>query len=64
PGGTGSPSGGAGSAAVGGVRTAPADPAPQPTALLAAGSWLRLRTPYGSIAVRRAGLPGLAVTPS
>lgn len=39
-------------------------PAPEPLALLASGSWLRLRTPYGSIAVRRAGLPGLSVTPA
>ncbi|MEU3945595.1 hypothetical protein [Streptomyces sp. NPDC029526] len=28
----------------------------EPAALLASGSWLRLRTPYGSIAVRSAGL--------
>ncbi|MEU5797595.1 hypothetical protein ABZ800_29335 [Streptomyces sp. NPDC047813] len=28
------------------------------TGLLASGAWLRLRTPYGSIAVRRAGAPG------
>ncbi|WP_415950426.1 hypothetical protein [Streptomyces sp. KLOTTS4A1] len=35
-----------------------------PVALLAAGPWLRLRTPYGSVALRRAGgLPGLGVTP-
>ncbi|MGW2558952.1 hypothetical protein ACWCXB_06825 [Streptomyces sp. NPDC001514] len=33
-------------------------------ALLAAGSWLRLRTPFGSIAVRTAGLGGLTVTPT
>ncbi|MER6994928.1 hypothetical protein [Streptomyces sp. NPDC000410] len=33
-------------------------------ALLAAGGWLRLRTPFGSIAVRRAGLGGLTVTPA
>ncbi|MBT2493605.1 hypothetical protein J7E96_34920 [Streptomyces sp. ISL-96] len=32
-------------------------------ALLAAGGWLRLRTPYGSIAVRRAGLGVLSVAP-
>ncbi|MEN8650383.1 hypothetical protein ABCR94_07020 [Streptomyces sp. 21So2-11] len=31
--------------------------------LLAAGSWLRLRTPYGSIALRGAGLGALAVAP-
>ncbi|RKN37607.1 hypothetical protein [Streptomyces hoynatensis] len=34
-----------------------------PLAVLACGSWLRLRTPLGSTAVRRAGLPGLSVTP-
>jgi hypothetical protein len=33
-------------------------------ALLAAGGWLRLRTPFGSIAVRRAGLGALNVTPA
>ncbi|MEV3993013.1 hypothetical protein AB0J57_29310 [Streptomyces sp. NPDC049837] len=34
-----------------------------PVALLTAGAWLRLRTPYGSIAVRKAGLgTGLTVT--
>ncbi|MFF8290599.1 hypothetical protein ACF068_15405 [Streptomyces sp. NPDC016309] len=34
-----------------------------PVALLATGSWLRLRTPYGSIAVRGAGIgTGLTVT--
>ncbi|MQY15071.1 hypothetical protein SRB5_52490 [Streptomyces sp. RB5] len=33
-------------------------------ALVTAGAWLRLRTPYGSVAVRRSGgLPGLGVTP-
>ncbi|MEU3848670.1 hypothetical protein [Streptomyces sp. NPDC029554] len=34
----------------------------QPPALLSAGAWLRLRTPYGSIAVRRAGLGALDVS--
>ncbi|NGN68026.1 hypothetical protein G5C51_29515 [Streptomyces sp. A7024] len=35
-----------------------------PAHLVAAGNWLRLRTPYGSIALRRTGgLPGLGVTP-
>ncbi|THA72141.1 hypothetical protein E6P78_02255 [Streptomyces sp. A0958] len=29
-----------------------------PVALLAAGGWLRLRTPYGSVALRRAGAGG------
>ncbi|MFV8128495.1 hypothetical protein [Streptomyces syringium] len=38
--------------------------APEPLALFAAGGWLRLRTPYGSIAVRTGGLPGLTVTPA
>ncbi|MBV1936175.1 hypothetical protein KUF83_06295, partial [Streptomyces sp. BV286] len=30
--------------------------------LLSSGAWLRLRTPYGSIAVRRAGLGALDVS--
>lgn len=38
-----------------------------PVSLLEAGTWLRLRTPYGSVAVRRAGTGadtrGLSVTP-
>ncbi|NUL12292.1 hypothetical protein [Streptomyces lunaelactis] len=34
-----------------------------PVALLSAGSWLRLRTPFGSIAVRTNGLGGLSVPP-
>ncbi|OXS33137.1 hypothetical protein [Streptomyces sp. XY006] len=34
----------------------------QPPALLSSGAWLRLRTPYGSIAVRRAGLGALDVS--
>ncbi|MFE2374480.1 hypothetical protein [Streptomyces sp. NPDC059398] len=38
---------------------------PGPYTLLGAGSWLRLRTPYGSTAVRRASaLGGLSVTPA
>ncbi|MCC3772138.1 hypothetical protein [Streptomyces sp. UNOC14_S4] len=37
---------------------------PEPLALFAAGGWLRLRTPYGSVAVRTGGLPGLTVTPA
>ncbi|MFG2341482.1 hypothetical protein [Streptomyces yangpuensis] len=32
--------------------------APDPVALLASGSWLRLRTPYGSVATRRPGATG------
>ncbi|OEJ32035.1 hypothetical protein [Streptomyces subrutilus] len=46
---------------------APAPQDPAPVALLAAGSWLRLRTPYGSVAMRRpgnaAGLGALQVRP-
>ncbi|MFI6005900.1 hypothetical protein ACIA98_36875 [Streptomyces sp. NPDC051366] len=34
---------------------APAPGGPEPVALLASGGWLRLRTPYGSIAMRRPG---------
>ncbi|MGW9370978.1 hypothetical protein ACWGVR_13345 [Streptomyces xanthophaeus] len=33
----------------------PATGAPAPVALLASGTWLRLRTPYGSVATRRPG---------
>jgi hypothetical protein len=32
------------------------------TALFSSGAWLRLRTPYGSVAVRRAGLGTLGVS--
>ncbi|GFH34047.1 hypothetical protein [Streptomyces pacificus] len=46
--------------ALGFLRPAPHD-APAP-ALLAAGGWLRLRTPFGSVAVRGAGLGTLEVT--
>ncbi|MFI1013017.1 hypothetical protein [Streptomyces sp. NPDC020965] len=35
-----------------------------PLALLSSGSWLRLRTPFGSIALRTAGLGGLTVVPT
>ncbi|MFF0447532.1 hypothetical protein ACFYT4_14185 [Streptomyces sp. NPDC004609] len=35
-----------------------------PVALLSSGPWLRLRTPYGSIAVRTNGLGGLSVIPT
>ncbi|WP_431044415.1 hypothetical protein ACQUSR_22570 [Streptomyces sp. P1-3] len=38
--------------------------AEEPIALLAAAGWLRLRTPYGSIAVRTGGLSALSVTPA
>ncbi|MFF8671807.1 hypothetical protein [Streptomyces sp. NPDC015242] len=33
-----------------------------PPALFSSGAWLRLRTPYGSVAVRRAGLGALDVS--
>ncbi|MFJ4863946.1 hypothetical protein [Streptomyces sp. NPDC088748] len=36
----------------------PGAPVPTPVALLAAGTWLRLRTPYGSVAMRRPGVTG------
>ncbi len=48
----------------GSVATAAPGPTAEPLALLAAGGWLRLRTPYGSIAVRTSGLSGLSVTPA
>ncbi|GLF93648.1 hypothetical protein [Streptomyces yaizuensis] len=35
-----------------------------PAALLASGPWLRLRTPFGSIALRETGLGALSVTPT
>ncbi|MCG7205732.1 hypothetical protein [Streptomyces arenae] len=52
--------------ATGRAAVSPADPAGPDTAdevvLLSAGAWLRLRTPFGSIAVRRAGLGALDVS--
>ncbi|WP_328386805.1 hypothetical protein OHS81_24425 [Streptomyces sp. NBC_00400] len=55
----------------GAAAPAPAPaPQPQPLSLLSAGGWLRLSTPYGSIAVRTGGpegltgLSGLTVTPA
>ncbi|MBB5117556.1 hypothetical protein AF335_03330 [Streptomyces eurocidicus] len=39
-------------------------PAPEPLTLFAAGGWLRLRTPYGSVVVRVGGVTGLTVTPA
>ncbi|WP_406217888.1 hypothetical protein [Streptomyces decoyicus] len=60
-------------ALVGGVASsgaAAAAPRSQPLSLLSAGGWLRLSTPYGSIAVRTGGpagltgLSGLTVTPA
>ncbi|WP_329033111.1 hypothetical protein OIE71_10920 [Streptomyces sp. NBC_01725] len=49
---------------VGFLRPMPED---APVALLRAGAWMRLRTPYGSIAVRTGGaggIGGLSVTPT
>lgn len=40
-------------------RFAPGD---SPLALYSSGAWLRLRTPFGSVAVRRAGLGALGVS--
>ncbi|MET7801671.1 hypothetical protein [Streptomyces decoyicus] len=62
----------AGALAGGGASSGAAAPAPQPQplSLLSAGGWLRLSTPYGSIAVRTGGpagltgLSGLTVTPA
>ncbi|MFD7788769.1 hypothetical protein ACFV4Q_37660 [Streptomyces nojiriensis] len=45
-------------AAVPASAQAPLPDAPAPVALLAAGTWLRLRTPYGSVAMRRPGVTG------
>jgi len=39
-----------------------AAPGEAPVGLYSSGAWLRLRTPYGSIAVRRAGLGALGVS--
>ncbi|MFJ1610458.1 hypothetical protein ACIOHS_45220 [Streptomyces sp. NPDC088253] len=39
-----------------------AGPGESPLGLYSSGAWLRLRTPYGSIAVRRAGLGALDVS--
>ncbi|MGW1194256.1 hypothetical protein ACWD4B_00120 [Streptomyces sp. NPDC002536] len=47
-----------------GAAAAVLPPAGEPFALLAASGWLRLRTPYGSVAVRTGGLAGLTVTPT
>lgn len=55
--------------ALAGSGTTSAQPAQRPLSLLSTGGWLRLSTPYGSIAVRTGGpagltgLSGLTVTP-
>ncbi|MGK5630834.1 hypothetical protein [Streptomyces sp. URMC 123] len=48
----------------GAARTAVLVPEAEAPALFASGGWLRLRTPYGSIAVRRAGLGALPLSPT
>ncbi|MFD7547498.1 hypothetical protein [Streptomyces sp. NPDC059816] len=50
-----------------GTTTGPPDTGPSadaPLALLTSGTWLRLRTPFGSVALRRAGTASLTVTPA
>ncbi|GAA3852825.1 hypothetical protein ACWDWS_20925 [Streptomyces sp. NPDC003328] len=44
------------------LRPVPQASDSEPPALLSSGTWLRLRTPFGSIAVRRAGLGALDVS--
>ncbi|MDR3081959.1 MAG: hypothetical protein LBV60_13740 [Streptomyces sp.] len=44
------------------LRPTPPAPGEEPPVLYSSGAWLRLRTPYGSIAVRRAGLGALDVS--
>ncbi|MFG2716867.1 hypothetical protein ACGFW5_00945 [Streptomyces sp. NPDC048416] len=47
------------------LAAAGAPSVPDPVALFASGPWLRLRTPYGSVALRRAGgAGGLSVSPA
>jgi hypothetical protein len=45
-----------------GRQAAPGEGPGEPLGLYASGAWLRLRTPYGSIAVRRAGLGAFGVS--
>jgi hypothetical protein len=58
------PGTGPGSGTADGGGVAPEAGASGSVALLAAGAWLRLRTPYGSIAVRRSGTGLLNVMPA
>lgn len=59
----------AGALVGGGTPAGAPDSRPRPLSLLSAGGWLRLSTPYGSVAVRTGGpagstgLSGLTVTP-
>ncbi|GLW14106.1 hypothetical protein Stsp01_08490 [Streptomyces sp. NBRC 13847] len=59
----------AGALVGGGASAGTPDSRPGPLSLLSAGGWLRLSTPYGSVAVRTGGpagstgLSGLTVTP-
>lgn len=50
--------------AVGAGASGPAASGEDRPALLACGPWLRLRTPYGSVAVRRRTGPELSVSPA
>lgn len=44
------------------LRPARQSPGAEPLGLFSSGTWLRLRTPFGSVAVRRAGLGALDVS--
>lgn len=44
------------------LRPDPQTPGIEPLGLFSSGAWLRLRTPYGSIALRRAGLGALEIS--
>lgn len=44
------------------LRPVPQMPGSEPLGLYSSGTWLRLRMPYGSVAVRRAGLGALDVS--
>ncbi|MFJ6831913.1 hypothetical protein [Streptomyces sp. NPDC091209] len=46
----------------GGGALSASPPSVSPLALYSSGAWLRLRTPFGSVAVRRAGLGALGVS--
>ncbi|MGW7577868.1 hypothetical protein [Streptomyces sp. NPDC054765] len=67
--GGGAPSGAAAAVPQSALQPEPR-PEPEPLSLLSAGGWLRLSTPYGSVAVRTGGpagltgLSGLTVTPA
>lgn len=56
-------SGASGSSGAPGGAASAGENEEDPLTLLSAGPWLRLRTPFGSIVVRRKATPGLSVTP-